>query len=156
MEATLNRAPQSCTKRTRSLPCALFPSYVHPRCADPFLVSHQIVLAAVTRHRTESSSLYALDPNVLPLEAWTSRPGSLEGLQWHFDATDALLRERERDVGGVMEDESASYSGSMVVRGGVVDESNPKAVHGEMKKQMAQLAEFLFAAFEERLLFLRS
>lgn len=115
-----------------------------------------IVLAAVTRHRTESSSLYALDPNVLPLEAWTSRPGSLEGLQWHFDATDALLRERERDVGGVMEDESASYSGSMVVRGGVVDESNPKAVHGEMKKQMAQLAEFLFAAFQERLLFLRS
>lgn len=93
----------------------------------------QLVLNAVARHRKDTSAtVYGLSSSVLPLEAWTSRATSLKPLQWHFDATDALVRTRARDG------------------------ADAEPLRADLKKQMASLADFVFTALEERLLFLRS
>lgn len=115
----------------------------------------QLVLNAVTRHRKDTSvAVYGLSSDVLPLEAWTSRSTSLKPLQWHFDATDALLRERLRDFGTALDDDASGYVAR--ARNGAVDLEAQKAVQVDLKKQMASLADFVFTSLEERLLFLRS
>ncbi|GAA5885246.1 hypothetical protein JCM6882_009536 [Rhodosporidiobolus microsporus] len=118
--------------------------------------ANQIVLLAFTalsRHRTESSSLYGLDTTSLPTEPWSARPALLESLQWHFDATDSLLRERVRDFGANVEAEQQLQLPKG--RQGQVDlAGNQQAMQAELKRQMASLAEFVFEAFEERLFFL--
>ncbi|KAJ8295370.1 Nucleoporin nup132 [Rhodotorula toruloides] len=83
-----------------------------------------LALNAVARHRKETSSHYGLDSSSIPSEPWSSRPLLLDSLQWHFEATDGLLRER--------------------------------AFQAELKTQMAGVAEYVFAAFEKRLLYLET
>ncbi|GAA5863802.1 hypothetical protein JCM1840_005771 [Sporobolomyces johnsonii] len=107
-----------------------------------------LVLTAVARHRKDTARLYGLDSSIIPSEPWSSRPALLDGLQWHFDATDALLRERVRDFGANVDEEQAKY--------GPVDVTNQQAMQAELKKQMAAVAEFVFSAFEERLLYLQT
>ncbi|KAM0753804.1 methyltransferase type 11 [Meredithblackwellia eburnea MCA 4105] len=111
-----------------------------------------IVLNAVGRTRAEASVLYGLDSNLLPLEAWTSRPNAIDNLQWHFDSTDALLRERVRDLGINLDDDKSRGGRS---RTGTTD-LTAQHLQGEFKKQMASVADHAFAAFEERLLYLKS
>ncbi|ORY72608.1 methyltransferase type 11 [Leucosporidium creatinivorum] len=106
------------------------------------------VYTAVARHRRDTATHYGLDPSVLPTEPWSSRPIILDGLQWHFESTDALLRERVRDFGTSLEEEQAKF--------GALDLSNQQTMQGELKKQMASLAEFVFSAFEERILYLHT
>lgn len=53
-----------------------------------------------------------------------------------------------RDFGTSLEEEQTKY--------GAVDLSNQQAMQGELKRQMASLAEYSFSMFEERLLFLQS
>ncbi|EMS25130.1 nuclear pore complex subunit Nup133, putative [Rhodotorula toruloides NP11] len=84
----------------------------------------KLALNAVARHRKETSSHYGLDSSSIPSEPWSSRPLLLDSLQWHFEATDGLLRER--------------------------------AFQAELKTQMAGVAEYVFAAFEKRLLYLET
>lgn len=107
----------------------------------------QLVFKAVARHRLDSSTLYALDPTLLPTELWTSRPSILEGLQYHFEASTALLRERIRDFGSALEEDShSSASGTEL--------ANQQALQKDFKSQMAELAGFVFRIFEERILVL--
>ncbi|KAL8293054.1 hypothetical protein RQP46_000748 [Phenoliferia psychrophenolica] len=114
-----------------------------------------LVLNAVSRHRKDTSSaVYGLNPDVLPLEAWTSRSTSLKPLQWHFDATDALLRERVREFGAALDEDAPGYAARP--RNGRVDVGAQQAVQADLKKQMASLADFVFTSLEERLLFLRT
>ncbi|KAI5479591.1 nuclear pore complex protein Nup133 [Pseudohyphozyma bogoriensis] len=113
-----------------------------------------LVFNAVARFRADSGALYGLDPNLHPLEAWSSRPIVLENLQWHFDSTDALLRERSRELGTSVDDEQPKYTGRS--RGASVDVSNQQVLQAELKKQMASLADFVFGMYEERLSFLRT
>jgi len=93
------------------------------------------VFNAVARFRTENAALYGINPEFLSAEPWTGRAPLLEGLQWHFDASEALLTERVRTLGA-----------GAAAGGAGLDE--------ELKTQMAGLAGFTFSAFEERLLFL--
>ncbi|GAA5979128.1 hypothetical protein JCM11641_008435 [Rhodosporidiobolus odoratus] len=111
--------------------------------------ANQIVLLAynaLTRHRADTPTLYGLDPSLLPSEPWSSRPALLEPLQWLFDATDSLLRERVRDFGANVEQEARYGEGSLM--------GSQQQMQVELKRQMESLAEFAFSAFEERLLFL--
>ncbi|GAA5919787.1 hypothetical protein JCM1841_005860 [Sporobolomyces salmonicolor] len=107
-----------------------------------------LVLTAVARHRKDTAHLYGLDSSAIPSAPWSSRPALLDGLQWHFDATDALLREHVRDFGAKFVEEQAKY--------GLGDETSQQAMQAELKKQMASVAEFVFSAFEERLLYLKT
>lgn len=72
----------------------------------------------------------------------------LESLQWHFESTDKLLRERVRDFGTSLEEEQTKL--------GAADLSNQQSMQAELKRQMASLAEYVFSVFEERILFLQS
>ncbi|BGP37735.1 hypothetical protein JCM10449v2_001657 [Rhodotorula kratochvilovae] len=96
-----------------------------------------LAFKAVARHRADTATHYGLSSPAEPLEPWSARPFLLEALQWHFDATDALLRERVRELGAQQ-------------RGGA------GAAQDELKSQMAGVAEFAFSAFEERLRYLKT
>lgn len=102
----------------------------------------------MARHRKDSSKVYGLDATVISAEPWSSRPSLLEGLQWHFETTEALLHQRVRDFGSALEEESTKY--------GALDLSNQQAMQAELKKQLTSLAEVAFPLFEERLLFLHT
>ena len=95
----------------------------------------QVVFTAVARFRSENAVLYGINPEFLSTEPWTGRTALLEGFQWHFDATETLLRDRVRTLG----------TGA---------EAGGARLDDELKAQMAGLAGFTFSAFEERLLFL--
>lgn len=118
---------------------------------------HLLASSAVTRHRAETSAAYGLSPsNSSSLssssssEPWSSRPALLEAVQWHFDATDSLLRERVRDFGANV-DEGRAGAGA----GGKGDFArDQQAMQGELKRQMASLAEVVWDRIEERLEFL--
>ncbi|GAA6006390.1 uncharacterized protein JCM10292_002672 [Rhodotorula paludigena] len=113
--------------------------------------ANQIVLLAyqaVARHRRDTAKHYGLD-STIPSEPWSSRPVLLEALQWHFDSTDSLLHELVRDLG-------AHADGADGSRHGLGDVSTPQALQGELRAQMAGLAEFAFSAFEERLQYLET
>ncbi|BGP13786.1 hypothetical protein JCM10213v2_001724 [Rhodosporidiobolus nylandii] len=113
--------------------------------------ANQIILLAfnaLTRHRSDTSAIYGLSSTSLPSEPWSSRPTLLDLLQWHFDATDSLLRERVRDFGTNVEQEARYTDGSLL--------GGQQQMQAELRRQMASLAEFAFVAFEERLLFLRT
>lgn len=112
-------------------------------------------MTAITRHRKDTATLYGLDASLLPTELWSSQPSMLDGLQWHFDATDALLRERSRDFGTALNEETSSNYDSRA-RGATADISTQQAMQAELKKQMSSLADFVFYAYEERLLFLKT
>ena len=101
---------------------------------------------SITRHRAESSTFYGIDSHSLPVEAWSSRSVILDALQWHFEATAALLAERSRDFG------KEEYGGR--ARAGPNDAANQSALQTDLKHQMSELAKFVFSMFEERLLFL--
>lgn len=90
----------------------------------------------------------------MPVEPWSSRPSILEGLQWQFDATDALLRQRVRELGSALDEEQSKYAGRP--RSGLTDRADQQAIQAELKKQMTVLADFTFSAYEERLLFLQT
>jgi nuclear pore complex protein Nup133 len=109
----------------------------------------QLALNAVAGHRKGTSSHYGLDSSSIPSEPWSSRPLLLDSLQWHFEATDGLLRERVRELGARVDEEQARFG-----RG--ADMSEKQAVQAELKMQMAGVAEFVFSAFEERLLYLET
>ncbi|CDR42823.1 RHTO0S07e04500g1_1 [Rhodotorula toruloides] len=68
-----------------------------------------LALNAVARHRKETSSHYGLDSSSIPSEPWSSRPLLLDSLQWHFEATDGLLRERVRELGARVDEEPARF-----------------------------------------------
>ncbi|KDE03357.1 hypothetical protein MVLG_06163 [Microbotryum lychnidis-dioicae p1A1 Lamole] len=108
--------------------------------------AYLLVFTAVARHRQDTRSQYALDQEVLPLEAWSSRASIVEALQWQFEQTDALLRERVREMGSSLEEENIGATGP----------SEQQNLQAELKKQMVGLAEATFSAFEERLLFLQT
>ncbi|GAA6029226.1 hypothetical protein JCM8097_003577 [Rhodosporidiobolus ruineniae] len=101
---------------------------------------HLLAFTAISRHRADTATLYGLNPSVLPTEPWSSRPALLTSIQWHFDASDSLLRERTRDLGS---------RSSSAAKG-----EDQQAMQAELKRQMAALAEDVFEAYEERLLFL--
>lgn len=112
-------------------------------------------MTAIARRRKETANLYGLDASLLPTEPWSSQPSMLEGLQWHFDATDALLRERSRDFGTALNGEtSLNYGGR--ARGTTADIATQQAMQAELKMQMSSLADYVFSAYEERLLFLKT
>ncbi|GAA5922516.1 hypothetical protein JCM3775_005758 [Rhodotorula graminis] len=109
--------------------------------SEKLFEANQVILAAfkaVARHRADTAQHYGLTSSAEPTEPWSSRPVLLEALQWHFDATDALLRERVRELGAQQ-------------RKGAV-----KGEPDELRSQMAGVAEFAFSAFEERLRYLKS
>ncbi|KAJ8295400.1 Nucleoporin nup132 [Rhodotorula toruloides] len=108
-----------------------------------------LALNAVAHHRKETSSHYGLDSSSIPSEPWSSRPLLLDSLQWHFEATDGLLRERVRELGARFDEEQARFG-----RG--ADMSEKQAIQAELKTQMAGVAEHVFSAFEERLLYLET
>lgn len=115
----------------------------------------QIIMNAVARHRETATELYGLNPQTLSTESWSSTPSMLEVLQWHFDATEALLRERARDFGSITEGETmGSQRGGS--RRGVANDVDSGALAVEFKGQMARLADFVWAMMEERLLLLRT
>lgn len=118
------------------------------------LTPPKLVMNAVARHRRETATLYGIDNSLLPSEPWTAYPSRLEGLQWHFDATDALLRDRSRELGPALEEQSLTKQGSRPRGGTVADVSDQQAMQGELKKQMTSLADYVFSSYEERLLFL--
>ncbi|BGP22727.1 hypothetical protein JCM10295v2_001618 [Rhodotorula toruloides] len=104
---------------------------------------------AVARHRKETSSHYGLDSSFIPSEPWSSRPVLLDSLQWQFEATDTLLSERVRELGARVDEEQARF-------GRAADLSEKQGVQAELKTQMVGVAEFVFSAFEERLLYLET
>ncbi|GAA5843798.1 hypothetical protein JCM9279_000149 [Rhodotorula babjevae] len=109
--------------------------------SEKLFEANQVILAAfkaVSRHRADTAQHYGLTSSAEPTEPWSSRPVLLEALQWHFDATDALLRERVRELGSQQ-------------RKGVA-----KGEPDELRNQMAGVAEFTFSAFEERLRHLKT
>ncbi|KAK4705783.1 hypothetical protein P7C70_g405, partial [Phenoliferia sp. Uapishka_3] len=113
-----------------------------------------LVLNAVARHRKEtSSSVYGLNLDTLPIESWTSKSSALRPLQWHFDATDALLRERLREFGTSLDGDSSTYATKSRI---AFDLESQQTIQADLKAQMASLADFVFTSLEERLLFLKS
>ncbi|GAA6016956.1 hypothetical protein JCM11491_006924 [Sporobolomyces phaffii] len=110
-----------------------------------------LVFSAIARHRQETLDLYALDAASLPIEAWSSRTPLLEGLEWHFEATHSLLSERVRDFGS-----AATQVRTHGLLNAPVGPGGQEAVQEELRRQMAQLAEFAFSAVEERLLHLQT
>ncbi|BGP05947.1 hypothetical protein JCM10049v2_001766 [Rhodotorula toruloides] len=97
--------------------------------------------------RTETSSHYGLDSSSIPSEPWSSRLLLLDSLQWHFETTHGLLRVRMRKLGVQFDQEQARFG-----RG--VDMLEKQAIQAELKTQMADVVEYVFSAFEERLLYL--
>lgn len=86
-----------------------------------------LALTAIDKHRRDTAKLYGIDAAVrTPSEPWTSTPEQLDGLQYAFDSTQHLLRQREQ-------------------AGDVQD---------ELKGQLCSLASSLLMAMQERLLFL--
>lgn len=114
----------------------------------PLSDSQQLVFKAITRHRRDSGSLYGVDPQLQPAEPWSSRPAMLDGLQWHFEASSALLGERSRDFEPTMDQEPQYGSRT---RGAGQGLSEPQAI----KQQVTELSDFVLAAFEERILYLK-
>lgn len=145
---TINRGRLRCTKPTLSFSSVYT---LLPR-ALANLDASQLVHKAVARHRADTSNLYGLDPHLLPTELWTSRPTILEGLQWHFEASTALLRERIRDLGSALEEDAPNYG----VGSTGTEMGKQQALQKEYKTQMADLAGFVFRTFEERILMLRT
>ncbi|GAA6004642.1 hypothetical protein JCM10207_000965 [Rhodosporidiobolus poonsookiae] len=119
---------------------------VHLQEANQILL---LAFNALTRHRVDTAPLYNLTDS-LPLEPWSSRPALLDALQLHFDATDALLRERVRDFGAQAQAAAGGRYGDLSVQGGA------QGMQDELKRQMAALAEHVFNACEERLVFLET
>lgn len=100
-----------------------------------------LVFEAVSRFRSETGTLYGLDSSFLSVEPWTCRASLLDRLQWHFEATETLLRDRTRALGASAE--ASTFA--------AVEEAQ-----NELRAQLAAVAGFAFSSFEERLLFLNT
>ncbi|KAM0792359.1 hypothetical protein ACM66B_005039 [Microbotryomycetes sp. NB124-2] len=105
-----------------------------------------VVYGAASRYRRQCAKYYGLFVDVCPTEPWFSRPALLERLQWHFETTETTLRELDRQFGSSATAVSTTDNG----------QDRRQDVQSELKSQMVSLAEHLFSAWEERILFLRS
>ncbi|KAK4053848.1 hypothetical protein OIV83_001504 [Microbotryomycetes sp. JL201] len=99
------------------------------------------VYGAVSRYRRNCAKYYGLSADVCPSEPWASRSGLLDRLQWQMESTEAALRDLDRQFGSNDAD---------------AGQGNLQDVPTELKNQMVLLAEHLFSAYEERILYLRS
>lgn len=106
----------------------------------------QVAFNAVALHRRDTAGLYGLDADVLPIEPWSCKPALLEALPYHFESTDALLRERVREYGVPLAEDATATSS---------EPTEQQATQAELRDQMTGLAEYAFSMCEERLLFLR-
>ncbi|GAA5989361.1 hypothetical protein JCM10908_001278 [Rhodotorula pacifica] len=107
------------------------------------LETNEVLLGAfnaVSRHRSTTAKHYGLDGKAVASEPWSSRAPLLDALQWQLHSTDVVLRERTRDLGA-----RSQHFGT----------SAPQDLKGELQRQLALLADFVFTACEERIAYLR-
>ena len=88
---------------------------------------------SVVRHRSETSTLYAIPEDDKRLPMWTSSATQLNVISDLFDATATLLTDRSRELGAV---------------GRKDDQVVAEVV--ELRNQLCRLAEMVFWTFEER------
>lgn len=118
---------------------------------------------AAHRFRSNSAaSLYGLDgaTPATRYEAWTSKVSSLQLLEALAYATEALLKDRKRELGGIV-DSMRSGTGFDMDETGMRDAAQDvtryeQQLQAELKAQMCELARYTLSSYEERLVFLGS
>lgn len=106
---------------------------------------------AAFRYQQASADLYGLE-NKMSFEAWTCKVTSVQLLESLFIATEALIRDRTRELGSIVDvDPSTAF--------GVAD-NDPTAIQQgaqlELKTQLCELARYTLASYEERISYLAS
>ena len=79
-------------------------------------------------------------------EAWTCTAVAIETLETAFHATDALIRERSRELGSAIDMEGQNFLSE-----GTIDQRQQR----ELKSHLCELARFTLAAYEQRLSYLQ-
>ncbi|KDN53044.1 hypothetical protein K437DRAFT_292500 [Tilletiaria anomala UBC 951] len=118
---------------------------------DVLLHVNRVLVAAFQGARRwveEGDQEQAQWPGPVPasaFESWTCSSASLDALQNSFDATEALLRERSRELGSGID---------IDVQGFISEGTQAQREQHELKSYLVQLAHFTLAAYEQRLAYL--
>ncbi|QRW15198.1 non-repetitive/WGA-negative nucleoporin carboxy-terminal protein [Ceratobasidium sp. AG-Ba] len=113
-----------------------------PNQVDFLRAANQIVLliyGTVETFRQRNLGFYGLETTQPSMIPWTSEPDVLESIQDLFTHTGRMLGDRTRDLGNALKTVPAE-----------------RAIQNELKGQLQMLAKYLFAGYQERLLYLQS
>ena len=95
------------------------------------------------RQRGESKGLYQLETDLIQVEPWTSKPTLLAAMNFLFQATEQLVLDNQADT-----------STDTAARADRTTLTALRTVHEDLKRALADLADFLLEAYEERIIFL--
>ncbi len=105
---------------------------------------------AATVYNDEAGGAYEVDRSFsgpLAADVWTCKAASLELLETAFHATDALIRQRSKDLGSAVD---------MPVREFMSEGTAEQAQQRELKTHLAELARATLAVYQQRLSYLRA
>lgn len=121
-----------------------------------------LVYRAVNRHRVEQGNLYGIplgpDSQTCLSEPWTSRPTLLKLLRLAFEATEALLTERSREIGSNIDDSGADeYGSTLHLQSGrvVANIEEERQTQHLLKAYLVDLADHTLAMHQERMSYLQ-
>lgn len=127
----------------------------------PYLAEfNRIAIAAFQGAHRYRSSAFAMENyglsvegilTAISFEAWTCRSSSLQFLETLFHATEAVVRERTRELGSDIELQPSKLSGA-----DLQDITSEQYLQMELKAQTCDLARYTLSALEERVAFLSS
>ncbi|WVO24839.1 uncharacterized protein IAS62_006218 [Cryptococcus decagattii] len=114
---------------------------------------NQIFIAverAAAQYREEESDLYAIDREKPAIEMWTASDNLIDSLDHLYTLTEALIKERTRELGSVIDEAPVTGGPTGRIETGKEELRKEQVVQAMLKRQMGWLAAALCTNMEDK------
>lgn len=114
---------------------------------------NQIFIAverAAAQYREEESDLYAIDREKPAIEMWTASDSLIDSLDHLYTLTEALIKERTRELGSVIDEAHVAGGPTSRIEAGREELRKEQVVQATLKRQMGWLAAALCTNMEDK------
>ncbi|OWZ65412.1 hypothetical protein AYX14_06233 [Cryptococcus neoformans] len=114
---------------------------------------NQIFIAverAAAQYREEESDLYAIDREKPAIEMWTASDNLIDSLDHLYTLTEALIKERTRELGSVIDETPVAGGPTGRIETGKEELRKEQVVQAMLKRQMGWLAAALCTNMEDK------
>ncbi|KIR25774.1 nuclear pore complex protein Nup133 [Cryptococcus deuterogattii LA55] len=114
---------------------------------------NQIFIAverAAAQYREEESDLYAIDREKPAIEMWTASDNLIDSLDHLYTLTEALIKERTRELGSVIDEAPVIGGPTGRIEAGKEELRKEQVVQAMLKRQMGWLAAALCTNMEDK------
>lgn len=105
---------------------------------------------AAAQYREEESDLYAIDREKPAIEMWTASDNLIDSLDHLYTLTEALIKERTRELGSVIDEAPVVGGPTGRIETGKEELRKEQVVQAMLKRQMGWLAAALCTNMEDK------